>query len=246
MKKWVLAALGLIVAGTLTVRAEESQGWKFEVTPYVWLAGIDGDVTVNGHKADFEKSASDLLDYLDVAGSIRIGAECNRFMIGALVDYFTLSTDNLDVDDQPQRGSLDTTTLLLEGAVGYRVDGWMEGQSFGLMVGVRNLHIANDLTVYERGKSSEANDVTDAMFYLLPNVPVFPSKIKGLRFNPILGIGAGDSDLAYELFPQFQYQITDSIVARLGYRRVGWNFEDGDKEMNMGMSGLIAGVGVTF
>ena len=85
------------------------------------------------------------------------------------------------------------------------------------------------------------------MVYVLPSLPLFPSKIEGLRFNPVLGIGAGDSDLAYELWPQVQYQMTDSIAARLGYRRVGYKFEDdNDNELNIAMAGLTLGVGVTF
>jgi hypothetical protein len=80
-----------------------------------------------------------------------------------------------------------------------------------------------------------------------PSIPVLPSKIQGLRFNPTLAIGAGgDADLVYELQPQFQYQITQSVVARLGYRTVGYKFKDGDNELNINLSGLIAGVGMTF
>jgi len=238
----------LLVAVSLGYAAEP-QGWKFEVTPYAWLAGLEGDVTVNGQKTDFDKSASDVLDTVDVGGSLRLGAECNRFLIGALVDYFSLSTDKLDVEDRPQGGSFDTKMLLTEAAVGYRVNGWAEGQSFGLMVGVRNLHTENDLTVYDQGEGSKDNDITDVMFYVLPSVPVLPSKIDGLRFNPVMGIGAGDSDLAFELFPQFQYQITDTVAARLGYRTVGWKFkgdDNEDNELNVRLAGLIAGVGLTF
>jgi opacity protein-like surface antigen len=47
--------------------------------------------------------------------------------------------------------------------------------------------------------------------------------------------------------PQFQYQITDNMAARLGYRRVGYRFkDDNDNELNIDMSGLIVGLGVTF
>lgn len=243
----LIAAL-LAVPGTAAL-AVGSEGWQFEITPYAWLAGLEGDVTVNGNKADFDKSFSDLFDAVDVGGSVRIGAEYNRFMVGGLVDFFSLSTDELDVEDQPAGGSLDTDMLLTEGAVGYRVDGWAEGQSFGLMVGVRNLHMENELDVNGGGSFSRDNDVTDAMIYVLPSVPVFPSKIEGLRFNPVLGIGAGDSDLAFELFPQFQYHITDAVAARLGYRTVGWKIKgdnNEDNELNFSLSGLIVGLGVTF
>lgn len=251
MKKTGICAVAgaLLMVAAVAAMAAEPQGWKFEVTPYAWLAGLEGDVTVNGNKVDFDKSFTDLFDATEIGGSVRLGAEYNRFLVGALVDYFSLSTDELDVEDQPQRASLDTKMLLTEAAVGYRVDGWAEGQSFGLMVGVRNLHTENDLSVVGKGDFSKDNDVTDGMFYVLPSIPVLPSKIDGLRFNPVLGIGAGDSDLAYEVFPQFQYQITDNVAARLGYRTVGWKFKgekNDDNELNVRLAGLIAGVGLTF
>ena len=250
MKRRIIGTvMGVVLLATAMVASAAEEGWQFEFTPYAWLAGLEGDLTVNGNKADFDKSFSDLFDAVDVGGSFRLGAEYDRFLVGALVDYISLSTDELDVVDQPQRGSLDTDMLLTEALIGYRVDGWAEGQSFGLMVGVRNLHIENELKVKGEGTFSRDNDVTDAMFYVLPSVPVFPSKIDGLRFNPVLGIGAGDSDLAYELFPQFQYHITENVAARLGYRTVGWEYKgdnNDDNELNISLSGLIVGVGVRF
>lgn len=250
MKSGMISSViaGVVLATGMVATAAED-GWSFEVTPYAWLAGLEGDVTVDGNKVDFDKSVSDLFDAVELGGSVRLGAQYDRFLVGALVDFFSLSTDELDVEDQPQRGSLDTDMLLTEAAIGYRVDGWSEGQSFGLMLGVRNLHMENDLEVNGVGAFSRDNDVTDAMLYVLPSIPVFPSKIEGLRFNPVLGIGAGDSDLVYELFPQFQYHITDNVAARLGYRTVGWRFEgdnNDDNELNVSLSGLIAGLGVTF
>lgn len=248
MKRIVFAMSAVLGLAATTSQAVDVEGWSFEVTPYIWYAGLEGDVTVNGNKTDFDKSASDLFDAVEAGGSLRLGAEYNRIVIGALIDVFSLSTDELDVEDQPQGGSLDSDLMIVEGAVGYRVDGWAEGQSFAIMAGVRQLSIENDLTVNGKGKFSRDNDVTDAMVYLLPSVPVFPSSIDGLRFNPVLGIGAGDSDLAYELFPQFQYAFTENIAARLGYRTVGWKFEgdNEDDELNVSLSGLIAGVGFIF
>jgi opacity protein-like surface antigen len=239
----MIAAVFIAASGS----AQSDDGWKFEVTPYIWFMGLDGDVTVGGHKADFDKSFSDIFDATELGGSVRIGAEKNRIVIGALVDYLSVSTDELDQEDQPQRGSLDSEMLLSEVAIGYRVDGWAEGQSFVFMAGVRNLHVESDLTVNGVGDFSRENDITDGMLYILPSVPMFSSKIDGLRFNPVIGIGAGDSDLVYELFPQVQYQIRDNMAARLGYRTVGWKFDgDNDNELNVDISGFTVGLGWTY
>ena len=246
MKLGVMAMAALLAAaGSGT--AQTTEGWSFEVTPYAWLAGMEGDLTVRDQKVDFEKDASELLDATELGGSVRLGASHDRFVVGALVDYFSLSTDELDAEDQPTGGTVDAKMLMTELAAGYRVDGWSKGQSFVFALGVRNLHLENDLTLDAGPAFSDERDITDGMFYLLPTVPLFPNSIAGLRFNPVLGIGAGDSDLAYEMFPQVQYDITDNVAVRFGYRRVGWRYEgDRGNEVNVDMAGLIAGLGLKF
>ena len=235
-------------------------GWQLELTPYAWLAGIEGDVTVGGQETEFDKGFSDIVDAVDIGGSLLAIAQYDRYLVWGQVDYFATDTDNLDVEDRPEGGSLETKMLLGEVAVGYQVDGWMDGQTFDFLVGVRTLHLENDLTVTGVGEGSSENDLVDPILVMRPSIQVFPSKIDGLRFNPTLAIGGGgDSDLVYELQPQFQYQISDTVAARVGYRTVGYRFKGDDAqnpvvqgkvseddELNINLSGLIVGLGVTF
>ena len=252
-----MRTVGMMVAALLATSvlgiAAEPQGWKFEVTPYLWMAGLEGDVTVNGRTVDFEKKFSDLIDSVEMAGSLLAVVQYDRYLIWGQYDGFSMSTDNLDVEDQPQGGSLDTDMLLGEFAVGYQVDGWAEGQTFDLLVGARVLTMENELTVYGRGSfdsdDRDKENRVDAIILVRPSIPILPSKIAGLRFNPTLAIGGGESDLVFELQPQIQYQITENIAARLGYRTVGYKLKgdkNEDNELNIRLSGLIAGVGVTF
>ena len=244
-----LGAMGVaaLLAAAGTGQAQTTEGWSFEVTPFVWYAGLEGDLKIAGRSADFEKDAADLLDAAEIGGSVRFGASYDRFVVGALVDYFSLSTDELDEEDQPRGGTVDTKMLLAEALAGYRVDGWAEGQSFVLALGVRNLSLDTDLESNAGGTFSDDREITDLMFYVLPSVPMFSSTMDGLRFNPVLGIGTGDSDLAYELFPQVQYDVNDALSVRFGYRRVGWRFEgNDDNEFNADLAGVILGVGFKY
>ena len=251
MKKLMVGMMAAaLLMGASGGYAAEPQGFKAELTPYVWLAGIEGDVTVNGQKAEFDKSFSDLVDAVEVAGSLLGTFQYNRFLLWGQADYMSMSTDQLDVQDQPAGGSLDTKMTLGEVAVGYQIDGWMEGQTFDLLVGVRTLHMESDLTVYGKGTRSRTNDLVDPILVVRPSILIFPSKIKGLRFNPTLAIGGGgDSDLVYEMQPQIQYDFNDRISARFGYRRVGYKFKgdnNEDNELNISLAGLIFGVGIKF
>jgi len=223
--------------------AEEPRGWKGEITPYAWLAGVSGDLTVDGHTVDFKKSFSDLFDYVELGGSLLGVAQYDRYLAWAQVDYFSLSTSELDADQQPQHGRLDSKMFLGEYAVGYQVDGWAPGQTFDLMVGARSLSVENELEIYGVGTFSKTKRVLDPMLVVRPKFPL-SSK---LDFNPTLGIGGGgDSDLIWELQPQFQYRFTDTIAARFGYRTIHYKFSKDSNEMNIDLSGLIVGVGVMF
>ena len=237
-----MVAVMLMMAASVG-NAEEPKGWKGEVTPYAWLAGVEGDVTVNGHTAEFKKSFSDLLEYVEWSGSLLGVARYNRYLGWVQADYFSLSTSELDADQQPQHGRIDSRMFLVEYAVGYQVDGWAPGQTFDLMVGARSLRVENDLEVYGAGTFSKTTRVLDPMLVVRPKFPLTPK----LDFNPTLGIGGGgDSDLIWELQPQLQYRFTDTIAARVGYRTIHYKFSKDNNEMNIDLSGLLIGVGVLF
>jgi opacity protein-like surface antigen len=249
MTKQVLMAGVLALATGVALQAAEPEGWKVEVTPYAWLAGLEGDVTVKGHKAEFDKSFSDMLDYVEMAGSLLTVVQYDRYLVWGQVDYFSLSTDALDIDDQPDHGKLDTTMVISEVAAGYQVDGWMEGQTFDLLLGARLLHMENELKIDGVGKASKEQDIWNPIVVVRPSIPLFPSKIEGLRFNPTLAVGGGggNTKLTYELAPQVEYAFNDNVALRFGYRRIGYQFNgSGDNELNFDMAGLMVGLGVMF
>jgi hypothetical protein len=237
----------LVMMAAAGGHAAEPQGWKAEITPYAWLAGMSGDMKLHGHQVEFDKSFSDLFDAVEMAGGLLGTVQYNRFLIWGQTDYFSLNTDEMDVDQQPKAGKLETKMFLNELAFGYQFDGFYAGQTFDVLLGYRALRLESDVTVYKTGRSySNRETFYDPMIVLRPSFPLFPSKIKGLRFNPTLAIGGGgDSHLVYELQPQLQYDITKNISARLGYRVVGYKFK-GDNELNVELAGLIVGVGVMF
>ena len=245
----VAAVLVALMAVCMSGFAAEPKGWQFETAIYGWYAGLEGDMSVRNHTADFEKSASDLLDALEIGGSLFGVAQYDRFLVMGQVDYFSMSTDKLSADDQPRGGSLDAKELLSQVGIGYQFDGWAEGQRFDMLIGIKTLGMENDLEVFAGGTHSKDICTADPVLIIRPVMPVMPSVIKGLNFSMIASIGGGvDADLVYELFPELQYMFTDSVSGRLGYRVVGYEYDgDGrDNELDIRQSGPIAGVGVIF
>ena len=238
----------LLLTFGVTGFAAEPTGLKVELMPYLWYAGLEGDLTINNTKYEFSKSPEDLFESVSVAGSFLAVLQYNRFLLWYQGDYFKRSTD--EFDNHPEHASIDSTMLINEVAVGYQIDGFFEGQTFDLMIGGRFLNMENELKIAGQPDRSRDVNLADPMLVIRPSIPLFPSYIKGLRFNPTLAIGGGgDSELVFELFPQIQYQFTDHIAMRIGYRTVGYKLKgenNDDNELNLRLAGLIVGIGGIF
>src|SRR4051794_14502737 len=78
-------------------RAQDTKAgsdWGFQITPYLWLAGIGGDVTTpRGLSASFSQSIGDVLGNLD-GGLMLLGeVRYRRWHLLADFDYARLTTD---------------------------------------------------------------------------------------------------------------------------------------------------------
>ncbi len=243
-----LAAGLALAASNSSSRAAEPQGWQFELTPMAWLAGIEGDGKIANRSFEFDKKFSDLIESVDFAAGLLATAQYDRYLFWAQLDGISSSTDNLDIEDQPKRGSIDSDLFLGEAAFGYQVDGWAEGQTFDILVGARTLNIDTDLKLNNGEQVGNDNTLVDPILVIRPSVPMFPSRIDGLSFNSTLAIGGGgDADLVYEMQPQIQYDATDALSIRLGYRRVAYKFDgENNSELDISLAGLILGAGLKF
>lgn len=88
-----VTALSLLCsAGILAAEPATSQnGVRFSATPFLWLAGMDGEVTVRGRSADFDVSFGDILENLDMSFMGRFQMETGNWVIQAEPIYMKLS-----------------------------------------------------------------------------------------------------------------------------------------------------------
>jgi hypothetical protein len=159
-----------------------------------------------------------------------------------------LKVDDLHVNGQLNDGKLESEMFLAEVLGGYQFS-IGKSATCDAMAGIRYLRIDNTLQVYSAGSShSHVQELVDPFVLIRPSFVVWPSKIDGLRFNLTAGIGGGgDSELIYELFPEFTYQVNKRFIVRGGYRAVGWEVDGSDdSDLDFSLSGLVVGVGILF
>ncbi|MET0378049.1 MAG: OmpA family protein [Spongiibacteraceae bacterium] len=251
MKK--LNALALAIMGISgAAQASEQEGWQFELTPYIWGMAVDGDITSRGQTAEIDQSFSDIADNADAAFMGLGVMSYNRLVLYLNYDYL-----NLSVDGNATRGTVfpvgteleaELDAQVMTGAIGYRFDTFGEHSFIDVMVGVRTLSLDTELRAGPLSRSHD-NDTTDTILMLRPSFQLS----ENWRFNPTLSYGVdGDSDTTYSLEPQFQYNFTDMLALRFGYKNLHYETEDGDegttdfKKWDGDFSGPFLGLGFTF
>ncbi|NLG34554.1 MAG: hypothetical protein GX548_04285 [Lentisphaerae bacterium] len=250
MKSWIkaLMAAGLMLGGG--ARAGEAPDWRFELTPYLWLAALEGDAAIGGRHVDFNRSASDLLDNLEIGGSLLGVAQYKRAVFGGQLDLFNLRTDAMKVDGHSLEGELDSDLGIFQLVAGWQFDGWMEGQAFTVAAGVRHLRWANELAGAGGGTERRTFNLTDPVVIVWPTLPLLKKKIDGLALNPVFALGGGgDSELIFEMFPQIRYRVNDRLQVRFGYRTIGVRVEKDSgrrNEVDIRLAGFLFGLGGTF
>lgn len=215
--------------------------WHFEITPYAWLAGINGTVTVRQQPVSVDESFSDIFKYLKFAADGLAIAHYQKWLIWTQIDYLYLNTDKLD--NPPSRGNLNSKTLFWTLAGGYQFDLWKEGQTLDVLVGTQGATMKNKLTLYNIASRENTRSVVDTVLILRPSIRI----TEHLRFNPTMSYGGGDSEDTYQLQPQLQYQFTDRLQARIGYRKLHYTIKGNrSNELDLDFAGPLIGFGWTF
>src|SRR5262245_22024120 len=86
---------GLLVLTTASIaRAEDDDpnAWHVTVIPYLWAAGLYGDITVHGVSAHLDASFADLLDHTDTLVGLQGHLELTRGPLGVYGDFFYVKT----------------------------------------------------------------------------------------------------------------------------------------------------------
>src|SRR5262245_52989318 len=243
----IAATLLAAAVWSASVHADETrtEGLNFELTPYFWAAGQDAELDLGSESVHFNRDFSDLLEVTDAAFMGLAVISYDRFVLYADYDYMSLKSDDhsrsgiVAPPGTKVEGETDTDIVTYGG--GYRFDTFGEN-TIDVLIGAQTTNIE---TKVEIGSFSFDNNdsLTDTVVMLRPSLQLS----ERWRLNPTMAYGiSGDSDTTFSLMPQLQWQISDSLAMRFGYKRLYYKFEDSGTKLDTTFSGLFFGVGWTF
>ena len=244
---------GLGLSGVTAAAGDE---WQFEVTPYLLAAGMDGTVGVRGYEADIDMSFSDILDDLDGGFMGLFTAQKGPWLFALEGVYMKLEDGAARTVTGPggvvsRTGKLDITNTMYiaQGTVGYQL---MDDRTKLYALGAlryTDLEVEMDVDVAFApppfgGSLSEHG--SESWVDAVVGLHAVHSVSDVVSLVGYADIGAGGSDLTYQVMAGVNWEFNEGYTAKIGYRYLYWDYEDGGTVWDMTASGPYLGLGIRF
>jgi hypothetical protein len=223
--------------------AASGAGSAFSIAPYLWAAGIDGDVRAGRAastpvNADFGDILENLEAGLMIAGEAWFSPEWGVLGDLAWMDLATDATGPLGA------ASVRATNELWHGQVSAA---WRPARQNGAVVdvlgGVRWIDVESGLQT-NVVSASVGEAFLDPVVGLRATVPI-GSNFQLMTQADVGGFGVG-TDLSYQLVAVFGWQFSQHAGIGLGWRHLAMDFDEEDLAMDVAFTGPLLGMRISF
>jgi len=221
----------------------ENDSWEFNITPYLWMTGLKGDMSVLILEEPVDVSFGDILSNLKMAAMFHGEARKNRLSIMLDIFYAKLGGDSqiegpVNLHDARVR----LKQNMFEFGLGYT---FVKSGGFYIdaIAGARFFDVNTSVEI-------DGNDFSSKDFnFIEPYIGVrfkndWDKWAVGGRFD-VGGFGMG-SEFSYKYNAMVGYQFTDLFGLNLGYQAYKPDYEDDYFIYNIASQGLLLGFNFTL
>ena len=232
----LLTAVALLISGAAYAQDND---WNVTITPFGWLAGLEGDVGTKPLVADVDQSPSDVIEDLELAAMLTL--DVNNGTWGVVADMFYVELDD---------GS--TTAL---GKVKAEVEQWIvtagpyyripTENDFVMNVGTGGRYVNLDTDIKTPvGDGSDTESWVDPIVMLNLRIPVAERCFLDL-YGDIGGFGV-ESDLTWMVMGAAGYSISENVDLLVAYQHLDVDYEKDDFVYDAATSGLAIGLSISL
>lgn len=269
-------AYGQVGEPPINRTAPPESKWEFEVIPYLWMAGLKGDVTIKEIDASVDMSFSDIWDDLKFGGFTHIEAKKDRWGLFIDATYMKLETDvsgRRSFSGPLGRRTLEVLAdadvsmeqLAIEFGGSYQLAKTPVGQDKGgmmyldLLAGGRYWYLSGDLdigTVLDTNRNQIVRNISqsgskewiDPFVGLRTRIQLTKSLMLLLR-GDIGGFSVG-SQFTWNASGYLGYAVSEMVSLWAGYRFLGVDYHDGSGSgkfvYDVTFQGPSVGIGFRF
>jgi hypothetical protein len=232
-----LAALSCGAAHAQTTQAEASRPWQWEVSAYMFGAGMDGKTGIRPAIADVDESFSDILNDLQLGFMGRARARHGDWSFGTDIIYMGLGASS----EQPNL-RVDIDQWAVELNVGFQLT-----PTFMSLIGARYNQLSAVVELQTFGRTTSGTiEWWDPIIGGILTLPIgehwnfqFHGDIGGF------GVGSG-SDLAWQAELLFNWFVTPSTSLMMGYRYVSTDYDNNGFVYDVVSQGPQLGITMRF
>lgn len=243
---------------TQNTQAAETSGWQYEITPYLFAADLDGTAGIRGVTADVDLSFDDITDLQQGIFTGMFTAQKDKWSYGLDAVYLNSEDERSRSVSGPfgrvtVNGALELTTKIhvYQGTLGYRV--LDDTTKLDLLGGVRYTKLEVDADVEITtvpgivfpGSTLSADD-SESWTDIVVGIRVLHPLSHNVSLIGYADAGAGGSDSTYQLMAGVNWEFKEDFTAKVGYRIMDWDYEDGGAVWDMQASGMYLGLGIGF
>ncbi|MBE0489527.1 MAG: hypothetical protein IBX53_10645 [Halomonas sp.] len=234
-----LAALGLATPGLAFQAHAGEEGWRFQLTPYAWMAGLSGDVRplAGAPTVSTSRSFGEVLDDLEGAFFLTGSARHDRWVLLGDLTWASLSQESALAPGIVAEGRLRQRSLTA--LAGYQVVSEPDHR-LDLLAGARAWRIEAEVGVPVLGLAArETERWVD---------PILAARLRSawtpawstLLHADIGGFGVG-ADSTWQLVATANYQVNDTFTLSAGYRHLAVDRDESGTRIDVSMSGPLLG-----
>ncbi|WP_062563732.1 hypothetical protein [Paracoccus aminovorans] len=236
MREFLAAAAAALSTGLAPAMAQD---WSGQITPYVWGAGLGGEVTpfAGAPTLSFDKSLSEVLEDTDGAFFLSGFARRDRLVLMGDLSWSTSSKAGTLPPGLPAEGKVTQRSLTL--LAGWRVVS-NDRMTLDALAGARAWRVESRIKIAGGAiQASPGKDFIDPILALRANVALAP-QWSAILYADVGGFGAG-SEHTSQFLATVNYQVTDQLYVSAGYRQLNVDYRDDGTRLDVTMAGPILG-----
>lgn len=255
-------------AGQLPPVVEEQPAWSLQITPYLWAAGMEGNISPfqRAPEIGVEKSFSDVMHDLNVGGFVNVWGRRGRFVFSADAMYVSTTDASasgpLPAFQIPGLGAAIPPGAIVDAKVdsrqftaslmgGYRI---ADTSQFTLdaLAGVRVWRISTDVAVQashpaigtQSARHGEDFDWVDPVIGVRAFVPMTESLSLQTQLDAG-GFGVG-SEQTWSVLATINFVFSDHLSASAGYKVLDVDYDHAGHVFDARLSGPVLGLTYRF
>ncbi len=234
-----------VVASETMVGDVEDDRWQFELTPYLWLPSLKGNSTMSGNTGDLDMDFGDILDMFNYGGAFRLDAYKGKWGFKSDISMMDLGAD---YDSPVGRVEEDIRQWFADFTVSYEIlsvpmdEGDHRELTVSPYAGFRYNYLRQETKLPAPvGKVGDTQDWIDMLIGGSVKMDL-TEKLSANMEGDIGGFGIGSgSDLTWQILVGFNYEISDNMDLKIGYRHFDMDYSRGSGSNEFGMDAYFSG-----